>query len=131
MSKNVYAIKTFKGAPHGHTTFVYNPGDPVPAELAANSLSTGEGKELTEKEAAALRAEFQGKKPKPDSDGAEGGQGAAGEGKEGGSGGKEEDDDLDNLDSGQLRAIAKKEKIKFTKTTTDAEIIAAIRKAQS
>lgn len=40
-NKPAVCVKTFKGAPHGHTTFTYNPGDPIPAELAAEAVSNG------------------------------------------------------------------------------------------
>lgn len=38
------ATTSFRGAPHGHTTYQYNEGDPVPAELAEEMISLKKAK---------------------------------------------------------------------------------------
>lgn len=57
IQKPAVCVKAFKGAPHGHTTFQYNPGDQVPAELAAGQVSLGNAK-FVDGDVAAAGAEI-------------------------------------------------------------------------
>ncbi len=74
---DIICIKEFKGAPHGHTSFLYKVGDKIPAELHETALSNGwaeekssapvKGEDKEEKNAGAApenKGVFGGKKGK-------------------------------------------------------------------
>ena len=56
VNKAAVCVKPFRGAPHGHTTFAYNPGDPVPAELADEQVSLGNAEFVEAEEVKAKAA---------------------------------------------------------------------------